>query len=212
MMSKQADIRLIDDEAMPNYPDDLIDVRMTSDYFTVFWHDRWLNSELCLKAKMDVQGAALNLFFIARKQNPIGSLPDDDLMLAKLLRIDAEQWHDLKHRRISPLHNWQHYNARGKIILGHPVVIEVAQDALHRRESREAASTEKATNLRLDRLRRSMADIRVSKGVLADQSLIERLDVWLLEHHKGQRRMPRFEASLNAALRHAEREGWFRGS
>ena len=209
-MSVISHVKVVDDVAMPDYPDDLTDVRMTSDYFTVWWHDRWLNSELCLTAKMDVQGAALNLFFIARKQNPIGSLPDNDSMLAKLLRIDLEYWQELRARPINPLHNWQQYRSGDKVVLGHPVVIEVARDALNRREIREAAGTARATDMRLGRLREVMKEIKCSPAVINDKSLVERLDAWLLEHHKGQRRMPRFEASLNAALRHAEREGWFR--
>lgn len=203
-------IKLVETGDLPDYPPDLIDARMTSDYFTVFWHDRWLNSELHLTAPLDVQGAALNLFFVARKQNPVGSLPDNDKMLAKLLHVDLSLWQELRGRAVSPLRNWSRYRAGEKIVLGHPVVIAVAQDALNRREAREAANNEKATTMRLNRLREAMLGIKCAKAVVRDDVLVERIDAWLLEHHKGARRMPRFEASLNAALRHAEREGWFR--
>ena len=205
-------LALIDSgDGLPEYPADLIDARMTSDYFTVFWHDRWLNSELCLTADMDVQGAALNLFWIARKQNPIGSLPTNDDMLAKLLRIDRGYWRDLKGRTISPLHNWQRMRAGEKIVLGHPVVIEVALDALGRREIREAAQSEKAAAMRIKRLGEMMVEIGCDPRMAADKVLLGRLDDWLLEHHKGQRRMPRFETSLSAALRHAQTVGWLQG-
>ena len=202
-------LALIDSgDGLPEYPADLIDARMTSDYFTVFWHDRWLNSELCLTARMDVQGTALNLFWIARKQNPIGALPANDDMLAKLLRIDREYWLELKGRPISPLHNWQRMRAGEKIVLGHPVVIEIALDALGRREIREAAQSEKAAAMRVKRLGEMMVEIGCDARMADDRALLGRLDDWLLENHKGQRRMPRFETSLKAALRHAEAAGW----
>ena len=61
-MTGPAHIHVVNDQ-LPDYPAELVDARMTSDYFTVFWHDRWLNSELHLTSSLDVQGAALNLFF-----------------------------------------------------------------------------------------------------------------------------------------------------
>lgn len=204
-MSAADTLQLVEAGALPDYPAELIDARMTSDYFTVFWHDRWLNSELCLTARMDVQGAALNLFFIARKQNPIGSLPVSDTMLAKLLRIDLEYWQELCGRPITPLHHWQKYRADDKIIYGHPVVIEVALDALNRREAREIENSEKARYQRLRRLREALADLGCSKAVVADDVLIERMDEWLAEHHRGQRRRQAYER----ALEHAARAGWF---
>lgn len=198
--------RLVDMDDIPDYPGDLIDARMTSDYFTVFWHDRWLNSELHLTSPLDVQGAAMNLFFIARKQNPIGSLPDNDKMLAKLLHIDLDQWQELRARPVNPLHNWRPYRVGDKIVLGHPVVIEVALDALHRREAREVKNTEKATYQRLQRLRDALQRMGVHKSAIGDDTLVERMDQWLLENHTGQRRQPAYDRVIKVAAR----EGWFR--
>lgn len=198
-------VQLVDMDDIAEYPADLVDARMTSDYFTVFWHDRWLNSELHLTAPLDVQGAALNLYFIARKQNPVGSLPDNDRMLAKLLHADLAQWQELRARSVSPLHNWMPYRVGNKVVLGHPVVIEVAQDALHRREAREVKNTEKATYQRLQRLRDALHKMRVSKAVIADDVLIERMDAWLLENHTGQRRQPAYDRVMQVAAG----ERWF---
>ncbi len=211
-MTQSPDLRLVDPtEEIPEYPVELTEARMTSDYFTMFWHDRWLYSETCLKADLEVQGAALNLFFLARKQTPVGSLPDDSAVLASLLRIDLEQWGRLCGRAITPLNNWRRYRYDNKVILGHPVVIEVALDAVHRREVREAAQNDKATSMRLKRLGELMIEIGCDARMTQDKILLERLDAWLLENHVGQRRMPRFEASMNAALRHAVQVGWING-
>ena len=208
MLQDKRGPHLADAGALPEYPVELIDARMTSDYFTMFWHDRWLNSELHLTAPLDVQGAALNLFFIARKQNPIGSLPDNDAMLSKLLRIDLAAWVDLRQRSVGPLHNWSPYRVDGKIVLGHPVVIEVAMDALNRRSIREASNAEKAVNTRLKRLAEAMLAIGGAEGLVNDKVLMGRIDAWLLENHRGQRRMPQFEKSLRRALNHALEQGW----
>ena len=203
-MNRAAPVPFEGGSNFPDYPSELIDARLTSDYFTKFWHDRWLNSELHLTAPLDVQGAALNLFFISRKQNPVGSLPDDDVMLAKLLRIDLATWTDLRGRKINPLHNWHRMLADGHLVLGHPVVIEVALDAVNRREQREIKNTEKARYQRLQRIREAFAAMGCTDDVTRDDVLIERVDDWLLETHRGQRRMPIYEK----ALRHAVRERW----
>ncbi|MFC4668352.1 hypothetical protein ACFO5X_07295 [Seohaeicola nanhaiensis] len=209
-MSAPTHIRLVrDDEPLPAYPDELLDAHAAADYFTAFWHDRYLNSKLHLSADLDVQGAALNLFFIARKQLPMGSLPNDHTMLAKLLRIDIALWHQLMGRTITPLHNWRPYRAGGVVVLGHPVVVEVALDAVKRREAREVERNDKATSMRLKRLGELMVEIGCHAKMAQDRVLLERLDGWLLERHRGQRRMPGFEVSLKAALRHAETVGWF---
>ena len=85
----------VDTGDLPEYPDALCDPQLTSDYFTMFWHDRWLASTMHLTAPLEVQGAALNLFFLARKQVPVGSLPVEDRVLARLLRIDLDAWQRL---------------------------------------------------------------------------------------------------------------------
>lgn len=207
-MNARQNFDVVEVTALPEYPVELVDARLTSDYFTMFWHDRWLNSELCLTAPLDVQGAALNLYFIARKQNPVGSLPDNDDMLAKLLRVDLATWQDLRGRRISPLHGWSSYTVNGKRVLGHSVVIEVALDALTKRVAREASNDERAVKMRQVRLREAMIDIRCDVTLTNDKILIERMDAWLMENHIGQRRMPKFQGSLERAISHAVAQGW----
>ena len=205
-------LRAIEGGDLPEYPAELCDPRLTSDYFTMFWHDRWLSSTLHLTAPMAIQGAALNLFFLARKQVPVGSLPVDDLVLARLLRVGDDDWRGWMAQPVTPLHNWTKYRYGAGEVYGHPVVIEVARDALQRREVRKAASDGKAVYQRQCRLAEAMAVIGCDKSMCADKVLIERLDLWLLENHRGQRRMPQFEASLRRALTHATKEGWIGGN
>lgn len=208
----QPHLRTVDATPLPEYPPELCDPRLTADYFTMFWHDRWLSSALHLTAPMAVQGAALNLFFLARKQVPVGSLPVSDAMLARLLRVDQADWIGWMAQPITPMHNWTRYAYGDAEVWGHPVVIEVARDALARREVRKASTESKAIYQRQGRLSDVMREMGVDKAMCADRVLIERLDAWLVENHHGQRRMPQFEASIKRALQHAHSEGWLRGN
>lgn len=202
-------LKAVEGADLPDYPEELCDPRLTSDYFTAFWHDRWLSSTLHLTAPMAVQGAALNLFFLSRKQTPVGSLPVDDKILARLLRVDLGEWLGWMAQPITPLHNWTRYAYGDGEVYGHQVVIEVARDALERREVRKASGESKAIYQRQQRLIDVLRDMRCDKAILGDKVLVERLDAWLMENHRGQRRMPQFEASVTRALQHAHAQGWF---
>jgi hypothetical protein len=208
-----AHLRPVDSD-LPDYPDELCDPRLTADFFTAFWHDRWLSSRLHLKASMTVQGMALNLFFLSRKQNPVGSLPSDQDMIARLLRVDLAEWRGAMAQDITPLHNWSRYQYGDEVVLGHPVVIEVARDALDRREARKLSNEAKAVQQRQARLVDVLRGepFRCQPALLDDAVLVRRLDEWLQEHHRGQRRMPQFAHSVQRALGHATKQGWIGGT
>lgn len=197
-------IQLVDDASLPEYPEELFDPHLSTDFFTAIWHDRWFQSEQHLKSTMDVQGAALNLYLAARKQIPVGSLPDDDVLLAKLIHVDLPVWLDLRSRAFGPLRHWTHYRAGGRVVLGHPVVIEITRDAVNRREGREVTRNDKATFMRLKRMRENLTKMGCSGSVVRDDVLIERMDAWLVETHRGQRRAIVYER----ALKHAAKMGW----
>ncbi len=200
-------LQVVDVADLPDYPIDT-DASMAAHYFTTFYHDRWLNSELHLTGSLEVQACALNLFFIAQKQTPVGTLPDNNAILARLLRIDLQLWKDLRARVLSPLHKWRRCRCGDEIRLMHPVVTEVLLQALGRREAREASNAEKAVYQRLQRLRSAMRDMGLSKDVIRDDRLVERIDAWMLENVKGQRRRPAYDA----AILHASKMQWFGGS
>lgn len=201
-------LRPLDVTELPDYPVELMDVPPATDFFVKIYHNRWLNSRLHLTASMAVQGMALNLFLIARNQNPMGSLPHDEAVIARMLRVSVEEWTAAKAQTIGPLYGWSHYRAGSDIVLGHQVVIEGCLDALHRREAREAGNEEKRAAQRLKRLSEAMAKMGCDKRMCADAVLLQRLDQWLLENHKGQRRQPQFDAWIARALTHADRAGW----
>ena len=195
--------RLHDVSKLPDYPI-APDERLESHYFVSFWFNRWLNSDFRLRAGAEVRAYGLDLFFISQNQSPVGTLPTDEVVIAKLLMIDLAHWKDLCKREITPLYNWTPCRCGTKVRLMHPVVTEQAQDAIARREAREASNSQKAVYQRLRRLREALGDLGCSRDVLNDDLLIERMDGWLLQHCSGRRT----HSAYGRALKHAAADGW----
>lgn len=199
--------RAVDIDDLPEYPLDQ-DVRLSSHYFTMIEHHRWLNSALRLSSGLEVQGAALNLYFIAQSQTPVGTLPDDDAILSRLLYTDLVTWQALRNRPFGALHHWTRCRCGSEIRLMHPVVLEGVLNALNRRETREASKDDRAVVARMQRLKEALVKMGCAKDVVGDDVLLERMEAWLFEHWK-RRRTP--EAYI-AVLEYASKMKWFGGS
>lgn len=200
---KHVHLQPVDPVDLEDYPEALSDPALANDYFTKFWHSRWLSSRLHLSASLAVQGAALNLFFLARSQTPVGSLPRDQRLLARLLRISDVEWGHLMAEDITPLHGWRAYRFGDDVVLGHAVVIEVAIDAMDRREARKQSTEERAVRERRRRLVPMLRTVGLDARACADATLVGWLDDWLIANHHGQRRSPQIESSIARALRAA---------
>ena len=98
---------------------------------TMPWpHKWWLKSEIRLLAEADVRSVVLDLFCVAHCQNPIGTLPNNERLLVRLIGLPLEDWRRLMRRRITPLHGWATCNCEGEgIRLFHPVSLEIAKEA-----------------------------------------------------------------------------------
>ncbi len=194
---------VVDAAELPIYPHD--GLRMESHYWVQWHHARWLNSEAHLVADYEVQGVMRALYDIAQMQYPTGTLPDDDVQLSRLLRLDLVKWRALRRMDFGPLRGWVPCLCGDRVRLMHPVVTEVVGLAVEQRERREIANNEKATAQRLKRLRDGLRALGLSDRVLADDVLVDRIDGWLLEHCPGQRRQPTYARALD----HAQHAGWF---
>lgn len=203
-------LRAIQSDDLPEYPEQLLSPDLSRDYFLMFWHQRWLQSRLCLTASMAVQGAALNLYMIAQGNIPKGSLPSDHTLIARLLRVSDAEWQGYMREAITPLHGWREYNANGEVVLGHDVVIEVAIAASEKREARALSNQERAVAKRRERLVVLMRENGCTDAVCQDSALVEWLDEWLSQNHRGRRQRPQVDASLAAALRAAAKAGMLR--
>lgn len=194
---------------IPNYPDELVTVTPATDYFVRWYHVRWLSSTMHLRASMAVQGMAINLFFYARQQNPMGSLPHDQDVLARLIRVSTGEWLDCMREPINQLHGWRQYRCGNSIVLGHPVVIAECLDALTLREQRALSNDQKAAATRVSRLAMLMGEMDATYQHYAKrQDVLVKLDEWLAQHHPGQRRKPQIYASIERGLKAGLQEGW----
>ena len=180
--------------------------RLDGQTFVKWWHHRWLASDLCLMASFEVKGMARDLFDLAQTQSPMGTLPRDRAVVARLLRVDVRHFEGLCRLDYSPMSGWQPcVTDDGEIRLYHPVVLEQVQDALNRREAWLASKTGAAVRERRRRLIAALREMGVSAEVVADDALIERMDQWLVDNWKTKRGAEAYHKVMVAA-----REGlWF---
>lgn len=198
------DLQLIDpDEGLPVYPVARSE-RLDGHSFVKWQFHRWMASRTFRLASWEEQGMARALFDYAQTESPPGTLPDDDDELAVMLRVDRRRMRELRGRDFGPLRGWKRCLCDGEVRLAHDVVTEQVLDALDRREARSERSSSRVDRMRLKRLRDALADMGLSAAVLKDRVLIERIDRWMTENCRGNRRA----AEYAAALLHAQREKW----
>lgn len=174
--------------------------RLDGQTFVKFWHHRWLASDLCLMASFEVKGMALDLFFLAQTQSPMGTLPVNRALVARLLRVDPAHFEALCRHPFGPMDGWRPcLTEDGEARLYHPVVLEQVQDALARRESWLATKSAAAVRERQRRLVAALRELGVNKAVVADQALIERMDQWLADNWRGKRTAEAYHRVLAAA-------------
>lgn len=174
-------LRAVADAELPVYPISR-DVRLTTHYFIAFHHDRWLASRFRAIAKPAVRAFALDLWCLAQKQNPVGTLPTDDRELAFLLHLDLAEWKAVKQEDPSPLYGWERYRTEGGVRFGHRVVIEILEDAIHQRERKAEAAEADKVRQRLARLVPHLLKAGARQGMLdADPELVMRCDEWLTQ-------------------------------
>lgn len=117
---------------------------------------------------------------------------------------DISRMRDLRAMEFGPLRNWRRCLCGNVVRLMHDTVLEQVQDAMERQELARLSKDERAAAQRLQRLRKALADEKLSKEVIADDTLIARMDEWLTTTRQG-RRTP---AVYRSAILHAVQMGW----
>lgn len=209
-MTVRPALTAVTQHALPEYPISR-DERLPELAFVKWIPSRWLNSSGHLKCTYEVQGMARALFDIATAQSPIGTLPDDDEELAKLLRVDLGHWRALRALgERGPMRNWARClcpgKGNGEVRLYHRVVTEQLMDVLNRREARELSKEAQAVTRRYQRMIDGLRKAGLSDEVLSDGILMTKMDRWLAENCTGNRTT----LVMLRAIEHAHREGWFR--
>lgn len=101
------------------------------EFRTIPWpHKWWLKSEIRLLSEPDVRAIMLDMFCVALCQNPIGTLPNNERLLVRLIGLPLENWRQLMTRRITPLDGWKTCICGNEgIRFYHPMSLEIAKEA-----------------------------------------------------------------------------------
>nr|WP_323779578.1 hypothetical protein [Amylibacter sp.] len=190
-------VKLFDAGGLEDYPISASD-RLDSHYFLQWNLKRWRGSDFRKKADPEVGWFGMQLFFVAQDGAPIGTLPCDERMLAFDLNLPLERWQSLMKRDVTPLHNWTRVRCdNGEIRYAHPVVTEVAQEALKSKVRNSERAELRKLNKRLSDLRDKVTAVG-AKHLLKNPNFIERFNDWLEQHHAGvQRREPFIREALD---------------
>lgn len=121
---------LIDSDDISEYP--IVPNASGTKFQTMRWrYDWWLKSDFRLLAEKEVRAIAFDLFCVAQSQEPIGTLPNDERLLARLVGEPLSDWRQLMARCITPLHGWEVCSCGDLgLRLFHPVCLEIAKETL----------------------------------------------------------------------------------
>jgi hypothetical protein len=170
---------------LPEYPI-AADERLQSHYFVELHFRRWLTSETRLLADLEVRGLILDLIMLAQDQTPVGTLPTDHRLIAKMIGLSAEQFAIYCGRDVSPLHKWTRCRVGDQVRLMHPVVAEIASRAVGMRRDREAENARRRAAKALKDLDARLRSIGCSR-IADSRTMVERIDHWLAENCNGNR-------------------------
>lgn len=133
-------------------------------------------------------GTALLLWSESLKQDPAGTLPDDDIALARLAGYgpDVAAW---RSARGGALYGWrscfidgEHHGVGGGAgRLGHPVIAEICRDMYRRKRGRDQSRDAAAFNTLKSRIRTKLKAIGSSR-LAGNEFLVEQIARWLREY------------------------------
>lgn len=159
------------------------DTLSNHDWFPWYGH-RFLASDFVGKAVLSDRradiGTAVILWSEAMRQDPAGTLPEDDESLAYLARFQSvDDWMEV---RDGVLRGWVPVLVRdgrsGETLtrLGHPGFMLGIVEEMHRRKrSRDGAREAGRLAQRKSRIRKKMSDIRIPDHIIGDDRVIQTL-------------------------------------
>lgn len=189
------------DGDIPEYPVS-VEERIDSHYFVAWERRRWLNSDMRLKSRPECRALYFDLICISYDQSPLGTIPSDLEILAKLLLVDPAMFRDLCRLEFGPLHNW--YRVRcdnGEIRLAHRFVTRVLLDAITRKEDNRAKTEAANVSKRLQRLRGAVGGFHAE--LAKNDAAILWMDKWLNDQGVSYRDADWIEKAIGAWSNHA---------
>ena len=199
MTNPSATMRLVDAEDVFEYP--IPSTERLESHSWIAWHfRRWLKSEFRNLAELDVRAVGFDLFCEAQDEAPVGTLPVDERLLAKLAGVTLEEWRRLCERPIGPLYGWHLCRCdNGHMRLYHKVVLDMAKEALGMREDHLEKLEGERERKRLKALPEKIVRAGGSTRMAEDAAFILQFDQFLEdEFPEAQRRPPLIRKALEA--------------
>jgi len=163
---------------IPDYPLSNED-RLDSHYFVPWERRRWLNSDMRLRGTPECRALYLDLIFIAYDQSPVGTLPVDPDVLARLVFVDPAHFRALCSLPFGPLHRWERCRCEGgELRLMHPMVLRTLTEAIARKEDNRAKNEAANAAKRRQRLRITVAGY--SADLAKNDAALLFMDDWLV--------------------------------
>lgn len=145
---------------------------------------RFVSTAIFAGRREDI-GTALLLWSASMKQDPAGTLPDDDIELAQFARFgaDVDAWREA---RAVALYGWRpvHIDDAPEGAaprLGHPMIAEIARDQFTRRRGRERGREVAAFAMMKSRVRTKLREIHHAK-VAENEFAVEQIAGWLRDN------------------------------
>jgi hypothetical protein len=130
-----------------------------------------------------IMGTALILWAECYRQDPAGTLPDDDVELAQIAGFgsDVAGWQAIRER---VLHGWTPCHcedeAEGQMRLGHRKLIAgIAARSYHRKAGKKAGRESAQMSVAKTRVKKHLLVLRGGKAMAADAAAVEEIARWL---------------------------------
>jgi len=177
-----------------------IGARLRGDWYP-FYIDRFLGSRLVSTMDRDAAFVAIVLWTASMRQDPAGTLPDNDAELAHLAGFgrDLSGWLDVRAR--GALRKWRPYlclssgsGEAEQIRLGHPVVATVALDAVTRIHEQSERGRRAAERALASRMRKLMKAAGAHAGLTERPDFVDAVIADLKQHARRWNRSTVLEA------------------
>lgn len=199
-MGQSTAVHLVDADDIDIYPISSSE-RLDSHFFVPWNLKRWRGSEFRRfgYADPEIGWFGMELFFLAQDETPIGTLPCDDDALAFLLRIPPARWRELNSRDVSPLHGWHRVHCdNGQVRLAHPVVTEVAMDALGSKKRNDAKNADERMRKRLGTIINHLKAIPGAARIADMEERVNDISDWIeAQYPGGSATLKRVKEALN---------------
>lgn len=195
-------MRPVDPDKLPEYPLDGSE-RLESHWFMPWERRRWLNSDMRLHGTPESRAHYFDLICISYDHQPIGTLPKDLDLLARLLFVDARMFRAMCALPYGPLHKWELCRCGSEVRFMHPRIVETLVEAISRKEDNRAKTDAANKSKALQRVRSKLSAIDVH--LAANDDAVRWIDGWFERQSVKRRDDAQYRAAMSAWIEHVRK-------